>query len=204
MFAKALCERCQGKIEFDAEYAGVSIKCPHCFELTRLIPDESLTQSAAPPVVQSTPPPIPPIPQPYNQIPDGPWMNAPMSEKQKAMLLLYGINFREGLTKGEASKLIDDAVQSGAKPTNENQTRAAEIFWKVRLNELVEEINSALTAIGNESATITSLKETKKRVKESVRSLTNVIDRRIQTIQDINREARYERDSEWLRQHGIT
>jgi gas vesicle protein len=192
MFAKALCERCQGKIEFDAEYAGVSIKCPHCFEITRLIPDESLSVAPEPERNPTT----------NNQIPDGPWVNEPMSEKQKAMLTLYGINFREGLTKGEASKLIDDTVQTGAKPTNENQTRAAELFWKIRLNELVEEINGALTVIGNESETITSLKETKKRVKNSVRNLTDVIDKRIETIQNINREARHERTSEWLRQHG--
>ena len=81
--------------------------------------------------------------------------------------------------------------------------RCQGIFWKVRLNELVEEINHALMAIGNESVTITSLKETKKRVKESVRNLTDVIDKRIETIQGINREAKYERTSEWLRQHGI-
>jgi hypothetical protein len=194
MFAKASCENCNGHIEFDVQYAGVSIKCPHCFTNTKLIPEAPIP---TPPEIKHS------TTFGYNHIPEGDWVKDPASEKQKAMLMLYGINIPQGLTKGEASSLIDSAVQAGEKPTNENQTRAAELFWKIRLNELVEEINDSLKTIGDETVTITALKETKKKVKESVRNLTDVIDKRIQTIQDINRETKYQRNSEWLRQHGM-
>ena len=37
MFVKCSCENCDNHIEFDDAYKGQLIKCPHCFEYTRLL-----------------------------------------------------------------------------------------------------------------------------------------------------------------------
>ena len=60
-----------------------------------------------------------------------------MTDKQKAMLVLYGIQYNEGMTKGGASKLIDQAVHSG-QPTIHNQAKGGELFGKIRLNEITQ------------------------------------------------------------------
>jgi len=39
-FVKCSCQHCEGHIEFDASYSGMSIKCPHCFETTTLLAQE--------------------------------------------------------------------------------------------------------------------------------------------------------------------
>jgi gas vesicle protein len=131
------------------------------------------------------------------------WKSDPMSEKQKAMLILYGVIFKEGLTKGEASQLIENAINSGAKPTVETQAKAGEIWGNYRMTKIVEEMAKAIDVISNESVTIKTLKETKKKVKESVSDFTELIDRRIETLQDVNREIRYEKTSDWLKEHGF-
>lgn len=173
MFIKATCQFCKGHIEYDSAYSGFSVKCPHCSSVTKLVPDEAV----------STPSPVPsPLPR-QNEVPEGPWVNDPMSDKQRAMLILHGVKFREPMTKGEASRLIDEALRSSPYPTNENQTKAAELFWKIRLNELVKDINDAITIVGDETATITKLRETKKAIKLSVSNLTDIIDKRIETKQ---------------------
>jgi gas vesicle protein len=60
-----------------------------------------------------------------------------------------------------------------------------------------------LCRISDETATIKTLKETKKKLKESVQNFTELIDRRIDTIQDANREIRYEKTSDWLKERGF-
>ena len=185
MFAKCPCQHCNGHIEFDVSYAGMSVKCPHCFEPTRLfIPQTPLAQEAEL-ATRHAP-----------NIETGAWVNDPMTEKQKAMFVLYGIALKDGLTKGEASKLIDNAIQSGIEPNKENQLKGNELFGKIRLNEIVGEITEAIKIIGDETATITKLKEAKKRVKISVKSLTDIIDRRIEDKQAENRE-------KWLDEHPL-
>jgi phage FluMu protein Com len=192
MFVKCPCQHCNGHIEFDVSYAGMSVKCPHCFETAKLfvpeIPLAKETNVATHHVAN---------------IEDEAWMNDPMTEKQKAMFVLYGITLKEGLTKGEAAKLIDNAIQSGIKPNKENQLMGSELFGKIRLNEIVEEITEAIKIISDETVTITKLKETKKSVKESVKSLTDIIDRRIENKQEENREVRYQKTSQWLKEHGL-
>ena len=39
----------------------------------------------------------------------GPWMDEPMTEKQKAMFILYGMQPKDGMTKGgKPHSLIDE------------------------------------------------------------------------------------------------
>ena len=47
-FVKCSCQHCAGHIEFDASYAGMSIKCPHCFETITLLAQEITQQEPAP------------------------------------------------------------------------------------------------------------------------------------------------------------
>ena len=58
MLVKAACEHCSGHIEFDNEYVGEAVECPHCFETTKLF---VLTESVPPIIEQSTVNSIPPI-----------------------------------------------------------------------------------------------------------------------------------------------
>jgi len=179
MIIKFNCQHCKGYIRCDLSYAGKTLKCPHCYEVTQLIaPEHPETQSE----------------------PD--WMHDPITEKQKAMLLLYGIQMGEGLTKGEAAELIDRAIKVGRTPTVENQTKASEQFGKIRLQEIVEQLTKAIDIIGDENVTITTLKNTKKMVKESVRSFTDIVDKRIQILQDANREIQNEKTTAWMKEHG--
>ena len=55
----------------------------------------------------------------------------------------------------------------------------------------------------DETVTITTLKDTKRNVKESVKKFTSIIDKRIETIQDANREIRFSKNTEWLKERGI-
>src|ERR1700722_3620647 len=115
-YATGHCEHCNGGIEFDSGYAGITIVCPHCGSETKLLVSNEIGQSSK---IQSE--------QGVNNtnadcdVLLGKWENEPMTEKQKAMFVLYGIVIRNGLTKGEASKLIEVAKQSGAAPTDENR-----------------------------------------------------------------------------------
>lgn len=245
MFAKSSCQHCNGHIEYDSTYEGVTVECPHCFEPTKLnaseipktplepkkliISDISNTPHEEPKKiiilgVSNTPPesrrliipgmPDKPAGKP-NEIEsvsnddwkDYPcnddWKNDAMSEKQRAMLALYGVPISEGLTKGEASTLIDKAVHSDIRPTTETQAKAGEMFGHCRLQEIVEEMNRAIEVISDTTVTITTLKETKAKVRKAVRNFTVQIDRRIQTKQEENREVSRTRTSEWLRERGL-
>jgi hypothetical protein len=224
MFAKTSCQHCNGHIEDDSTYEGITVECPHCSEPTKLKASE-IPKTPLEPKKLNTPETLPDRPQSliitdiYNLppekptkliIPDTPtisperdriirydnddWRSDPMSEKQKGMLALYGVPITEGLTKGEASILIENALQSETKPTTESQAKASEIWGSYRLKEVVEEINRAIQIISDTTVTIKTLKETKANVKESVRKFTEQIDRRIQTKQDENWERRYAKD----------
>jgi hypothetical protein len=195
---KFSCEHCNGHIECDYDHSGVSVKCPHCFEVTKLIPLQ--TQSSVP---EQTTESKSDVDHFKDAIPAGEWMREPMSDKQKAMFILYGIPLKDGLTKGDASALIDNAIQAGIKPSKVNQAKASDLFGRIRVSETIDEINDAIRVIGDETATIKELKETKKKLKESIRKITELIDMRIQTNQDENREVRYEKTAQWLREHGI-
>ena len=196
MLTKCSCQHCNGHIEFDNSHDGLSVKCPHCFEITKLVapPAEPIAEPAAQPRAGNNF---------RNSFMGDEWKSEPMSEKQKAMLILYGVIFKEGLTKGEASQLIDNAINSGAKPTVETQAKAGEIWGNYRLTKVVEEMTNAIEIISDDRATIKTLKETKKKLKESVQNFTELIDRRIETLQDVNREQRYEKTSEWLKERGF-
>ena len=196
MFTKCSCQHCDEHIKFDNSHDGLSVKCPHCFEITKLVapPTEPVAKNTSQPKVENNF---------QNSFMGDEWKSDPMSEKQKAMLILYGGIFKEELTKGEAAQLIDNAINTGVKPTVETQAKAGEVWGNYRLTKVVEEMTKAVEIISDENATIKTLKETKKKLKESVQNFTELIDRRIDTIQDVNREIRYEKTSEWLKERGF-
>lgn len=125
-----------------------------------------------------------------------------MTDKQRAMFALYGIRSTGDTTKGKAANLIDAAKQSQPIPTAENQIIAAELFGKVRLDEVVDEIQEAIKIIANPKATIVSLKDAKRNVKSSVKNLTDIIDRRIEENKNANAEARATKTTQWLKERG--
>ena len=77
------------------------------------------------------------------------------------------------------------------------------MFGHCRLQEIVEEMNRAIEVISDTTVTITTLKETKAKVRKAVCNFTVQIDRRIQTKQEENREVSRTRTSEWLRERGL-
>ena len=128
MFTKFFCQHCNGHIEFDNSNDGLSVKCPHCFEITKLVapPIELIVETAAQPKTANNF---------QNSFMGDDWKSDPMSEKQKAMLILYGVIFKEGLTKGEAAQLIDNAINTGAKPSVESQAKAGEVWGNYRMGK---------------------------------------------------------------------
>ena len=87
-----LCQKCFKEFECNGAYAGLRIKCPNCFMATELILTEKKTSG--------------PMTIAQNTATEEEWMSDPVSDKQKAMLVLYGIDLQHGLTKGEASALM--------------------------------------------------------------------------------------------------
>ena len=166
MLVKCSCQYCAGHLEFDDSHVDTVIKCPHCGNNTRLYRSRQLSDSPV-----SLPSQFP--------VPDGSWVDKPMSDKQKAMCVLYGLEVHTPLTKGQAATIIDEAVLSGVKPTPENQAKAGVLFGHIRLKQIVQELTEAINIIGNEDANITTLKEAKKSIKDSVKALTDIIDKRI-------------------------
>jgi hypothetical protein len=192
MLAKSSCQHCKGLIEFDLRYAGKSVKCRHCFEITKLIP-ENQTDVVIP---------LNSVESKHAGITERDWANDPVSEKQRAMLALYSIELGKASNKGEASKLIDDAIRSNIKPPLEGQILGGVEFAKIRLKALIEEVNSAIKIIGCQDSTIASLKEAKKRLKVSLSSVTEIIDKRIGFLKDRNLEIRAAKAEQWLKENG--
>jgi hypothetical protein len=186
------CQYCAEYITFIFNQAGTTMKCPRCSEITKLFvpitPIRSVERESS---------------EDWKHIPHGAWENEPISEKQKGMFLLYGIHLKEGLTKGAAAKLIDLAIGSGATPSISSQAAGGRIFAKARLDALTTEISKAIRVIGDETAPITQLKETKKKVKQSVKELTDIIDKRIEGIQSTNRDQRSAILIQSLRDRGL-
>src|SRR5712672_2932849 len=98
MFVKSHCEKCGGHIEFEYEHKGETIDCPHCRQTTALIVPEyrpelkpKREQEAALPkdLTKATP-------------------------KQVAFLTFLGFQEAEGLSKLQASELIEnlDSVEN--------------------------------------------------------------------------------------------
>ena len=176
----------------------MAIKCPHCFEATKLfVPITPIVTVQTTQIAESK------SSEDWKHIPHGEWENEPMSEKQKGMFLLYGIHLKDGLTKGAAARLIDSAITSGATPSISNQAAGGKIFAKARLEELTNEISKAILVIGDETAPISKLKETKKKVKISVKELTDMIDKRIVGVQSTNRDHRSAILIQSLRDRGL-
>lgn len=125
-----------------------------------------------------------------------------MTEKQKGMFLLYEIPMQEGLSKRDAAILIDRAINT-TRPSIEGQRKASAVWGNYRLTKIIEEMTKAIEVLGDEATTVKKLKDTKRKVKEVVQSFTEMIDKRIETIQVENREIRYEKTDEWLKKRGF-
>ena len=186
MFIKCSSQHCSGRIEFDEAYVGLPIVCPHCGSETKLLPDSPSQTSLSQPEIASSNLTV------GTDVLPGPWMDEPMSEKQRAMLVLYGIGVTEGLTKGEASMLIDQAKQSGVHPTERNSKEAGKLFDKIdrqerkdRLKRIAEIVADATKAIQRKKATISQLEALKDEVEDVFQELTEAIENR---IADINQE----------------
>jgi len=137
MFTKCFCQQCNGHIEFDAGYAGMPIACPHCGSQTIL----SIATEPLPPS-KIRPETTPTETETGCDVLPGPWMKEPMTEKQKGMFTLYGIPLEEAITKGDASKLIDEAKRSGIQPTEKSQAQAEKIFRAAELDSTKEKLKA--------------------------------------------------------------
>ena len=169
MFTKCSCQHCNGHIEFDSEYAGKSVKCPHCFELTVLTasPEQiALTQKL----------------HSQTDVLEGKWTHDPMSDKQKAMFALYGINLVEGLTKGEATKLISQAKDSGIVPTDDQKREADKYFALADLHHATTTLEKALSLLERNDCAMRDLKEAKKQIKEAVSTFVGRIDGKVEEL----------------------
>jgi DNA-directed RNA polymerase subunit RPC12/RpoP len=121
VYLKTACERCGGHIEYPSELGGQSIQCPHCkHEIT----------------LPASPIPPPPVQQPAGSSikkassasqkkPRHNFRNDPATEAQKNVLKRIGIAIKEGLTKGEASELIDHAKAEPVDFETEEKIRKA-------------------------------------------------------------------------------
>jgi hypothetical protein len=186
MLVKCFCQQCNGHIEFDEGYAGMPIICPHCGSGTNLF-------------IPSGPLPPPKIKPKINlentgagcDVLPGQWMDDPMSEKQKAMFVLYGIPLAEGLTKGDAATLIDNVKKSGNPPSEENQARAEKLFnaiegnaKKDRLKEVGGDFSEVIRLVQRKKTTVKELQGVKEKFEELCQELAEIIDDRICEVDD--------------------
>ena len=219
MFVICSCLHCKNNIEFDSDYAGLEIVCPHCTSATTLF----LPVNPAPPSRGVVYPPSTPsigvesLPENWNDnssqtlpsqptvypqanpspitegydVPPGKWSEELMSEKQKAMFILYGINQVEGLTKGQASKLIETAKQLGVRPTEENQKKADKLFAAIdrqqakdKLKSLGKEVADGIKLIQSTRAKSSQMTELKERFEEIFAELAEAIDDRFYELDE--------------------
>jgi hypothetical protein len=184
MFEKCACQYCKGHIEFDGAYAGFRIVCPHCGSETKLlIPETPLPELETKQVTSN------PDASVGRDVLPGPWMDELMSEKQKAMFVLYGLSFTERMTKGEAAKIIDVTKKSGAKPTEENSKRAEKLFLSIeqkeskkRLKELGEEVFDAIKIIQAKDTTIKQLEILRSKLEDIFKEIFDKLQGRIDEI----------------------
>jgi hypothetical protein len=124
-----------------------------------------------------------------------------MTEKQKAMLVLHGICSRQGMTKGEAASLIDNAIKSGMLPSKQNEAEAAKLFNAISLKECQEKLTTIskfalqlIQRIGAENITIKELKHIKTDLREISRALREQIDDRVSGLEDAEFERQRKED----------
>ena len=114
-----------------------------------------------------------------------------MTEKQKAMFVLYGIRLKEGLTKGMASELIDQAKQLGVIPTEESQEKANKLFRTIERQEAKEkfkslgkEIQDGIKTIQSRKTKLDELEDLKERFEAIFSDLDDMIQTRIDEIEE--------------------
>jgi hypothetical protein len=136
VFAKCICQRCNGHIEFASDYAGTQRVCPHCgLVITLFISTTPLPQ----PKIKNTPTATP-LSSPLEisrfrsqaridyltsiGVPDAdklddpnhPWKHERASPKQAAYLKYMGVSNADQLSKSEAAELIEtNPFLDGAK-----------------------------------------------------------------------------------------
>ena len=183
MFVKGSCEHCQGNIEFDNAHLGMSVKCPHCFVPTRLVvaaspsPQSMLEESTA----QAT--------SKGYEVPPRTWEDRPMTEKQKAMFVLYDIAIKDGFTRGEASELIDEAKESGVIPSEANQAKADRLFRKIefdaakqQLKDLCETFSSIAKKVMQGKITSAEIEELKSEFQDASTDFADILQDRFDAV----------------------
>jgi DNA-directed RNA polymerase subunit M/transcription elongation factor TFIIS len=117
------CPRCNQHLAVEESGAGMTVNCPSCnksIEIPQQVaahsdaltdPDESYA------ALRSEP----------DGDPDAPWRAEPATDSQKRKLRFYGRRFPAQLTKGEASDLIEDAM--------EQHSEKEEVYQKWRQTE---------------------------------------------------------------------
>lgn len=112
---KFLCPRCEQRISADADVQGTEVSCPSC-EFAFVAPPPP------PPAPSPSPPPLPSnqvreegnlSTEEANDFDDSDaeaWRIDPATDRQKKKLKFFGIKINRGMTKGEASDLIEAAV----------------------------------------------------------------------------------------------
>jgi hypothetical protein len=122
----------------------------------------------------------------------GKWINDPMTEKQKGMFILYGIELKEGLTKGDASSLIDAAKKSGVVPTEVNKIKCEKIFESInkeeekkKLKQIAKNVSDLIRKIQKRKVSIEELNDIKQFLEDDYADIQDFIDSRITEIEEV-------------------
>jgi hypothetical protein len=144
--------------------------------------------------VGGSPSPSPPKPQEpigYDVLP-GKWINDPVTERQKAMLALYGHSAPKGMTKGEAAVIINSCKQSGVKPSAVNQMEADLKFLDIsrqerrrKLSHNLEVIHLVMEQIQEINIPIKELKRLRSKLRSVFSEIREIIDDRINEVDDV-------------------
>ncbi len=123
------------------------------------------------------------------------WTSDPATEKQIILLTLYGIEARQGMTKGEASDLISKMKDDGIEPTPENRARHAKLHAdfekrekKARLERDKISICDAIEQLSREDLKSDNLLSLKEKLEELLGALVEECESRAQDLEEIEQE----------------
>jgi hypothetical protein len=143
-----------------------------------------------------------PKPEPTSPPRSAGWQGQPVTEKQKAMLVLSGLDPRTAATKGEASEAIERCKESGEVPTPENQKKADRLFRdldkaerKNRSKLIVADIEEAMKRLLKKKQTVEDAEGIKLLIDEKAEELKELCDERISELEDEAFNAEADEDS---------
>ena len=123
------CPHCKAEIEAPGDVAGAEADCPGC---NRRI------------VVPSPRAPAPPS-----------WRNDPATPRQVGLIQEFGVESETGLTKGNASKLIDELIAAHSQRERDLDTLAPN--FRFLPDSLSEQVASAVKRLGSDPLTTEAL-----------------------------------------------